>query len=48
MASTAAQAYIGSGAEPPARVQGAEPPVGFKGSEAPEAESSVAFEAPVE
>ena len=37
-----------SGAEPPAAIQEAEPPMGSGVKPPPEAESSVAFEAPAE
>jgi len=45
MASAGARAYMGSGAEPPARFQKVELPVGVRGAKPPEDESSVAFEA---
>jgi len=57
MASAGVRAYIEDlGAEPPARMQGqslqwgsgAEPPVRDQGAKPPEAESSVAFEAPAD
>ena len=40
--------YMGLGVELPLAVQGAKPPVGGEGAKPPEAESSIAFEAPVE
>jgi len=49
MASKGARAYIGGlGAEPPVEVQGQSSRWGSGGRSLPEAESSIAFEAPAE
>ena len=48
LASTGARAYIGAWSRVPSGGSGAEPPIGVRGRNLPEAESSVAFEAPAE